>query len=93
MQNQNMKVDMGFTNERFPVATHMCLIYNSEEERKDVITKYIRSGILNKEKVMYLADNATKSDIATWLLDSGVDIQSEDIKKYSNYSAPIFRAA
>ena len=82
MQNQNMKVDMGFVNEKFPVATHMCLIYNSEEERKNVITKYIQSGIINKEKVMYLADNATKSDIASWLMETGIDVQSEDTEKF-----------
>ncbi len=84
MEIKNMRVDMGFTKKKFPVATHMCLIYNSERERKNVISKYIESGILNKEKVMYLADNVTKSDIGSWLMETGIDIESEEIQKNLN---------
>jgi len=79
MCDKNDLVDMGFTSKKFPVSTHMCLIYNSEDERKDVISKYIHSGIIKGEKVAYLADNVTKTEIKTWLSDLGVDLQSPDV--------------
>jgi hypothetical protein len=77
MQKENKTVNMGFTNQRFPVSTHMCLIYNSENERKKVISKYIHSGIIDNEKVVYLADDVTKSEVYSWLMEMGLDVNSK----------------
>ncbi|MBF0501772.1 MAG: MEDS domain-containing protein [Candidatus Riflebacteria bacterium] len=81
MSQKDLLIDMGFTDRKFPVSTHMCLIYNSEDERKKVISKYLHSGVLHGEKVAYLADNATRSEVGKWLVELGVDIQSPDVKK------------
>jgi hypothetical protein len=78
MCDEKKHIDMGFTKKRFPVSTHMCLIYNTEEERKYVISKYLRSGILGGEKVAYLSDNVTKSEVNSWLAEIGVDLQIQN---------------
>ena len=41
MCNTHQKVSMGFTRENYPAGTHMCLIYNSETERKKLIGKFL----------------------------------------------------
>ena len=33
MQQTQRQAAMGFSDERFPVGTHMCLIYDDENER------------------------------------------------------------
>jgi len=41
MDQARRQVTMGFTDEKFPVGTHMCLIYDNEDERRKVISKYL----------------------------------------------------
>jgi hypothetical protein len=72
-------MDMGFTTEQFPAGTHMCLIYSSEEERKNVISKFIGAGISNGEKVGYFADDMSPEDFLKWLAEAGIDIPSKDM--------------
>ncbi|MDH3973871.1 MAG: MEDS domain-containing protein [Deltaproteobacteria bacterium] len=68
MCNSHEKVPMGFTREAFPAGTHMCLIYNSESERKKLIGKFLESGILSGEKVGYFADMMTPAEVRDWLI-------------------------
>ncbi len=63
-------IDMGFTDERFPAGTHMCLIYNDESERKSVIKKFLEAGINAGEKVLYLVDDCTPEEFKTKLFES-----------------------
>ena len=62
MCHTQMIVDLGFTEEKFHDGTHMCLIYNDEQERRKIIGKYLESGLLSGEKVAYFADDATSGD-------------------------------
>lgn len=49
-------IDMGFTAEPFPANTHMCYIFNDEDERREVVARYTNSGITSEELVGYFAD-------------------------------------
>ncbi len=68
------QVDMGFTAELFPEGTHMCLIYDDDRERQEVISQFLASGISCGEQVAYLADTTTKEDVDDWLRGSGVNV-------------------
>ena len=50
MCTNHVNVNLGFSEELFPAGPHVCLIYNSEEERNDVISKFIEAGLKNNEK-------------------------------------------
>ncbi|MFC1747196.1 MEDS domain-containing protein [Pseudomonadota bacterium] len=67
-------IDVGFSQERFPAGTHMCLIYSNEDERRDVIAKYLKAGLDNNEKVGYFADMMSTPEIARWLAGYGIEI-------------------
>jgi hypothetical protein len=69
-------MDMGFTSEQFPEGTHMCLIYSNEEDRRNVISKFIGAGISNEDKVAYFADEMSPEDFILWLKDAGIDVPS-----------------
>ncbi len=72
------EIDMGFTDEHFKAGTHMCLIFNDDEERKEIIAKFIDKGISNKEFVGYFADEMTPEEVIKWLTEKGVKINTED---------------
>jgi hypothetical protein len=65
---------MGFTEETFPVGTHMCLIYSDEAERRSTISKFLDAGLLADEKVAYFADMMSPDDVLDWLTESGVKV-------------------
>lgn len=78
MCQYHLNVQMGFTNEQFPAGTHMCMIYNSEEERKKIISEYLGAGISSQERVAYFADEATPDQILEWLSELGVQNAAAD---------------
>ncbi len=67
-------VFMGFTQERFPAGTHMCLIYSDEDERRKIISKFLKGGLINSEKVSYFADEMSQEEVKDWLAEMDVDI-------------------
>lgn len=42
-------------NELSP-GDHLCILYQTDEEHKSLITPYLRSGLENNEKVFYIVD-------------------------------------
>ena len=61
------EITLGVSGEKFPEGTHMCLIYDDDETRKEVITKFIADGIFEREQVSYYGDVSTVEDIHEWL--------------------------
>ena len=56
MNNQRQEMDMGFTKEVIPECHHLCLIYDSEEERQKIVSEYLAAGLKRGEIVRYFAD-------------------------------------
>jgi hypothetical protein len=54
----NRQVSLGFTPDLYPEGTHICYLYDNEEERKHFMSAYVSSGIDEREAVTYLADAA-----------------------------------
>jgi hypothetical protein len=72
MDSIKNKVDMGFTKELFPEGTHMCLIYDDDQQRKKIIGQFLAKGIQRGEQVSYFADTTNLKDVEDWLKDMGV---------------------
>jgi hypothetical protein len=53
MSSEKRQIHLGFTAETFPAGTHMCYIYNDDDERHDLISKFIESGVAEGEAVHY----------------------------------------
>ena len=76
MNDQRHAADEGLIQEAFEVEDchHVCLIYDSEEQRRKIITDYLAAGVKQGELVRYFADRTSPQEIRTWLLESGVEL-------------------
>ncbi len=55
-------------------GSHICLIYDNEKERQDVVLRFIEAGIRNNERVAYFAESMSGKDVRDWLESRGVPI-------------------
>ena len=70
-------ISLGFTDECFHEGLHICYIYNDDAERRRVMSKYLESGLLAREKVLYLVDLMTPAEMLNNLESMGVDVRSK----------------
>ena len=68
----------GFTKELFPYGAHLCLIYDSEEERRQIAAEYMAAGLRQGEQVRYFTDVSTPEEIRSWLRGMGVDVPENE---------------
>jgi len=54
---------------------HVCCLYETEEERRAVVTPFLRQGLERGEKVLYIVDTHTAEDILNHLRDDGLDAE------------------
>jgi hypothetical protein len=73
MNNQAQGMDLGFTTERIPDCFHLCLIYDSEEQRRKIVAEFLAAGLRHGELVRYFADKTPPEDICAWFLKEGIE--------------------
>jgi hypothetical protein len=78
MNGQRQEMDMGFTKEIFPDCHHLCLIYDSEDQRRKIVSEYLAAGLKRGEIVRYFADTTAPDDIYAWLSEMGVKPRDDD---------------
>lgn len=71
-------ISLGFTDEPFPEGTHMCLFYSDEQERVDVISRFMQAGLRANEQVCYFAKSLLPEELVKNLNSLGIDISDED---------------
>ncbi|MBS3819439.1 MEDS domain-containing protein [bacterium] len=54
---------------------HLCCIYQTEEEHRKVFTPFLRQGLDQGEKVLYIVDVRTADKILNYLRDAGVEVK------------------
>lgn len=77
-------VSLGFTAEQFPAGTHMCYIYNDDQERQKLVSKFVASGLQGHEKVGYFVDLLSPQEMREHFLELGVKLPLEmDEREFS----------
>jgi hypothetical protein len=77
-------ISLGFDAEPYPMGTHMCFIFNDEDERRWVMAKYIQSGLDENEQVGYFVDTMSPEDLKKQMRELGVALPDElDGRQYS----------
>jgi hypothetical protein len=66
-------ISLGFTSKEVLEGQHICYIYNDDEERLQVMAKYLKSGQEAKEKLLYLVDAMTADEMLAYLAKAGVE--------------------
>lgn len=77
MSGLRKEVPMGFTDSPYPAGTHMCLIYDNDEQCRKIISKFLAGGLDSGERIGYFADTLTPGDVRAWLKDMGVSLPEE----------------
>lgn len=49
-------IDFGFDQDEMELGGHVALIYDNDEDRLELIMKYLEAGIAHREKLFYLVD-------------------------------------
>ncbi len=56
---------------------HLCSVYAEREEMLAQVVPYVRTGLLNGERCIYVADENGQESIITALTEGGVDAELE----------------
>lgn len=67
-----------FDENHFPESCHVCLIYESEEQRQKIVSEYIATGLRQGELVRYFADKTTPETVRSWLIELGVKLPEDE---------------
>lgn len=69
MENENAPhmVHLGFTDEHFPVGTHICQLYSDENEREEALLKFVAEGIRSGEKTACFTDNSSSEKVLNYI--------------------------
>lgn len=73
----HLDVSLGFTEEKVPAGTHMCLIYTSEEERKEALLKFLLSGIKTGERLACFSNKTGKEAVSEYFEKNGVSLREK----------------
>ncbi|MDT8441862.1 MAG: MEDS domain-containing protein [Desulfuromonadales bacterium] len=63
---------VGLADQDFPPGLHICMIYNSEDERHEIIEKFLKNGIDKGEKVAYIVEEIAPEAFCSWLAEKGL---------------------
>jgi hypothetical protein len=63
MADARRHVCLGFTDEPYPAGTHICYLYNNDEERRQILPLYARQALLGHEAFNYVADVPSRTDL------------------------------
>lgn len=67
-------ISLGFMPDLFPQGTHICYIYKDEQERSEVIGKFVESGLIGGELVGYFVDAISPAEMRDHLSSLGISL-------------------
>jgi hypothetical protein len=72
MSVERRHVCLGFTDERYPEGTHICYLYNDDDERRRIMSLFARHALLEGERLDYVADVPDRADFPRVLAELGL---------------------
>ncbi len=78
MPTTRREITLGSSCDHFPEGTHMCLIYDDDEQRKTVLARFLADGVTEGEQVGYFTDKTDADEVRDWVAECGVDLDDTD---------------
>lgn len=72
MQHNPVEVSLGFTDEKVPVGTHMCLVFTRDEERVESLLKFLLSGLQAGERTACFSGKLTEDNLREFLAKNNI---------------------
>jgi hypothetical protein len=63
MAEPGRHICLGFTDEPYPAGTHICYLYNSDEERRQILPLYAQQALSANEAFNYVADVPSHAEL------------------------------
>ena len=60
---------------------HACFIYNSEQEYQAVVVPFVRAGLEQRQRVLYIHDMRSPENVSAMLRAAGVDIDHAEFRE------------
>ncbi len=54
---------------------HLCCIYQTEQEHRAVLSPYVKNGLVQNQKVLYIVDAHTAQTVLDYFSETGFDVQ------------------
>lgn len=81
MQENHAEVSLGFTDEKVPVGTHMCLVFTKDEERVDSLLKFLLSGLQAGERTACFSGKLTEETLREYLTQNNISYDERKTEK------------
>ncbi len=81
MQEHHTEVSLGFTDEKVPVGTHVCLVFTKDEERVDSLLKFVLSGLQAGERTSCFSEELTEDMLKEYLAENNISFDERKIQK------------
>ena len=81
MSHPGKEIDLGFTLERFPDSSHICLIFDNEKQRRKIVSEYLAAGIRQGELARFAADVTAPQQVNAWLQELGLEPPEGNVLK------------
>lgn len=78
MHDGRRSISLGFTSTLFPEGTHICYIYDDDEERQTVVNAFVESGLKEEERVLYFVEDMEPEALRALLAENGIEIPLAD---------------
>lgn len=76
MSRKRRKVSLGLSTDEYDEGCHIIYLYNNDHERKHTMARYLRQGLANDEKVLYLVHDISPQEMREELGKLGVDTET-----------------
>ncbi|KAJ3041050.1 hypothetical protein HDV00_009950 [Rhizophlyctis rosea] len=73
------KNQLGYTLraiDELQAGDHICFLYENVEEHRTVTTQFVRGGIAQNHKIVYIGDAVTRNSVLNYFANSSIDIQA-----------------
>jgi len=72
MSTVKRQISLGFTPDLYPEGTHICYLYQDEDERRRFLSAYVSSGIKEQDLVAYYPDVSTPDSLERIIEELGL---------------------
>jgi PAS domain S-box-containing protein len=75
MQHTKDKIpSLSRTAENLGIHDHLCLIYETQREQFSIVLPFIRTGLMQGDKCVYIADDNTAAQVMEAMISEGIDV-------------------
>jgi|SRR6056297_2793842 len=71
----NEMIDLGFAEAHLPAGTHICQIYNDDDERNDSLLRFLQKGLELQERAACFTDGVSEELIDEFLNSHAISLE------------------